>query len=492
MKLLLFIVTTTFIGLHLFGQKEEPDKLMAPLGANTVSKPIIQQLTYREFTRIYFPSVTNGFGNYASIDLSDTKVTFAGNIVSKNGDVIGLKANGGVSDGVASVFSSNKWNSEFSFDLSYNLLQPLKNRKGNYLFYNRFEYPADAEYNFNKGAEKIKADGIAKRRLLNPAYSVPKLQLEIALLSRDYETAERSFNSLNHKIDSITNLPNREISLTQTAIKLSDTVLLKLINSRDSLGLKMADKRTLVKQKQDEIALQNSAEYPWFVASDKIESAQEDSLLKSFPITGFRVWWFTFGIGLSTNYFKHLTPSLPVGDQISKMGYGSFNANIQYSLYNKTDLPYRSIFLNISLSGKLGDNFSDLSDVSLVDKTQYGATPDSRFSEDKYTVYSGKYETDVLSSTLKVDLYWFLFAKNQAAIHVYPSCLAREKKHPETYLGTGLYFTFKNEVKDKDPVNIELFYNFNNVFAQNDPELKKQYQRNQVGIRFVFPFKFKF
>lgn len=472
-------IFTILIQISLYGQ--ETKRQSKPLN-DSISKRLIQQFTYKEFRKIYFPNVQNGFGNYASIDLSKTAVDFSGNIVSRKGDVFGLKINSGISDGISSIFNNNKWNTEFTLNASFNLMQPfLKKSKEKFVFYKHFEYPESAKREFIKQRQAIlsgyqmdliKADSTVKFRAL---------QAKLLQLMKETDKIQKAIDALNKKELFSSNL---------TDFKLSDSIQ---ITNRINLEMHQTEllfKNAQIDSVKYEMSFLKSDGYYYIRKADLKKKENAKKILESFPISGYRIQWFTFGAGFSTNQFRLINATEPFDNQIKKTGYGSTSLNIQFSEYAKSLKPFKTYYYNISVSGKLGDNFSLLSGQSIIEKKQIGSTPDSRYKEDKYTAYAGDYKTDILSAAFKADLYYFISSTYHIALHIAPKYEVYQNLQPTTSLGTGVYFSFTNTIKDKDPLNMEVFYDFNNVGATNNPSLKKQYQRNQVGVRFTFPFNF--
>lgn len=480
LNIYLLSIVLIFSQFNLYGQKKEETR-SKPLG-DTITKKLIQQFTYKEFRKIYFPNVQNGFGNYASIDLSKTAVDFSGNIVSRKGDVFGLKINGGVSDGISSIFNNNKWNTEFSMNASFNLMQPfLKKDNKKFVFYKRFEYANSTEKEY-----------VRQRRAISSTHQMDLIIADSTLKLRTLQSKLLQFMKDSIKIQ-------EEISLLEkNKLKAGEFITFNLADSvkiTNRINLENQKTKLLLKNNQidsikTEIAFLLDDSYYYIRKAHLKKDQSAKKILESFPMTGYCIQWFTFGAGFSTNQFKHINLTEPFGNQIKKTGYGSTSLNIQFSEYSKSLKSFKNYYYNISISGTLGDNFSLLNGESIIEKTQLGSTLDTRYKENKYTAYSGDYKTDILSAVFKADLYYFISNTNKIALHIAPRYEVYEELQPTTSLSTGVYFSFTNTLKDKDPLNLEIFYDFNNVAATNAPSLKKQYQRNQVGVRFTFPFNF--
>ena len=91
-----------------------------------LEKPFVKKLINQQFGNLITPQSNNNIGNFASIDLKEAEVNFAGNMVFKNGSILGIKAKGGVSDGLLPIFSNTKLNTNFGIDVQYNFLDFAK------------------------------------------------------------------------------------------------------------------------------------------------------------------------------------------------------------------------------------------------------------------------------------------------------------------------------------------------------------------------------
>ena len=90
------------------------------------------------------------------------------------------------------------------------------------------------------------------------------------------------------------------------------------------------------------------------------------------------------------------------------------------------------------------------------------------------------------------DYYHFLFPKNIAALHIYPDIVVQDDKKPTYNLGLGFLYSFKDS-KDEtgnSKVNLELYYRFVDLTNSKDDEDNDFLERNSIGLRVAFPFKF--
>ncbi len=113
------------------------------------NRSMFKKLLNQQFSNLITGQTKNSIGNFASLDLTDGKVDFAGNIISNKGSVFTAKASGAVSDGIFSLFNNSTLNTQFSLDLQYNFMTLSKQR---------LEYDADSADIYNQQIDKIKFD----------------------------------------------------------------------------------------------------------------------------------------------------------------------------------------------------------------------------------------------------------------------------------------------------------------------------------------------
>ncbi|MFN5428768.1 MAG: hypothetical protein ACK5BO_12090, partial [Bacteroidota bacterium] len=114
-----------------------------------LERPQVKRLINQQFASLINPQSNNIIGNFASIDLKEAEVNFAGNIVFKNGSILGVKAKGGVTDGFLPVFSNSELNSKFGLDVQYNFLDFKKKS---------IQYYNDDQIKLQKQRQKIRQD----------------------------------------------------------------------------------------------------------------------------------------------------------------------------------------------------------------------------------------------------------------------------------------------------------------------------------------------
>lgn len=401
---------------------------------------VFNRILQKEFYNLLSPQSNNNFGNFASLDLQESEVNFGGSRMFNNGSVLGIKANGGVSDGFLPIFSNNKLNPKMGLDIQFNF---LINR------HSTMEFPQKNldEYNANK-------------REINYEYELRQLKI-------------RSNNQrylLKTTISARDSLIN---SLSKTLTNFSDTLRL------DSL-------RIVQRKATDELKnYPQPAKETFNLNNWRAEQLKEAE--NKIKVRGFVAKWISFGYGLNSNGFKLFDGTLAPGSQISKHQSANHTLRTQYNYYNKSDKGL-SIFLSAGFSYSIRDNFSDLSKIEINETKNYGTNPGERVVSSKYIAYQGTYNTNLQVASLFGDAYFFLFNQNNTALHIYPAHFFGNNLTPFTNIGLGILQAFKD--KTNNIVNAELYANLTDIF-NNKASNQNISARSEFGMRFTFPFEFK-
>lgn len=423
---------------------------------------LVKRLVYKEFANLINPESNNIIGNFASIDTKDAELTFAGNVIFKNGSILGIKANGGISDGLFSIFSDTKFNTKFGADVQYNFLFHKKHT---------IQYFRSEHSKYKKQIDNA-----------NQEYEIKKIEM-------DYENA---INEQNIKIVKI----QSEIKRKQNAIidigKLIDT---NTSLNKDSLLLQKKKLQIdLEKQKSELTFNQNQLTNIPSKQQQKTElnnwhNLKLDTIESKIKISGFKLGWFSFGYGISNNSFKQFDPSALFDNQVSKHHFLSHSVKLNYNYYNYTPVAYKSFFISVGAKYSFEDNFSELKKVEITETESYG-TNNERKITNKYNAYKGLYKDSLHTVSFNADFYYFLFKDNKAAIHIYPEEKIATGIEPITNLGFGLLFTFKNKAASGNVVNIETYANLFDL-ANNRHSEENLGQRSDYGLRVTFPFNFR-
>lgn len=444
MKKTSLLFTIIFIGKCGFSQT-----MKIPAIVDTLSGEQFQKIINKEFNSVINSSGKTTIGNYASADIKDGHLSFNATKNFKNGNMLSLNANGGVTDGFFSIFNQTKVNSNVGIDLKYNI-----RFKTSSISYHTDEIEklrkklshSDLEFNISKTI--YKHDSIL-------------LQSKLKLITAEITVINQHLNDVNLPADQKANYEYQ--------------IALKNLQ-KDSLELKLQTLPTMT----DAIDSANSK-----------KKKSKNSAVTDFEYTGIFFHWISFGGGLQNNNFNNFNPNFSTLDsQITKQNFVIWNATLEYNLYKWNQYSKPTFYVLVGVKGSVDDNFSDLSKVEINDTRTFGDSINQRSITKKFNAYKGDYKTKLLSAKFYIDYYQF-FLKNNAAIHVYPEVIYKENNHPLYNLGFGLLYSFKDS-KDKDnksKLHSELYFKLSDLSNNQNSKLSV-WGRNELGLRLSIPVSF--
>ena len=435
----------------LFSQALTPERL---------DKRTVKTLINREFGILINPQTRNNLGNFASLDLNDAKVSFSGNIIFRNGSILGIKTSGSVTDGFLPIFRNSSLNSNLQIDIQYNLLNLDKNS---------IQYYAEDKIIFEQKVMEIERKSDLRKIEFENDFDKKKLELDIQKLKDTIEKIKNTIEQLSNEQEKLKEL------------------------RKDSLQVELFKKKETLKHLEENLAHLNedSTKRANKLRLDNSKELEIRKLRVGFPIQGVSLNWFSFGYGLSNTSFKLFDNSLPQDQQIVKESYPAHTFRIQHNWYSKSVIKAFNFLLSIGMEGSIKDNLSSLELLEINERTDFGENKDDRYSIKKFNVYQGDYEKDLKEFALYTDFYWFLFEEEKAAFHVYPEIRFEDGLEPSQNLGLGLFLAFKNEKKESDIINTELYALLSDLSNNNDLE-DKLLKRSEYGLRFTFPINFNF
>lgn len=411
---------------------------------------VFRKLLNQQFSSLITGQSKNSIGNFASLDLKEPEVSFAGNSIFNNGSVLTIKASGGITDGLFTIFNNSSLNTKIALDVQFNFLN-LKNKSLTYY-----------DDSFRAYQEKE-----------NKIYD----QYTLKLIDAEQEQGKTLLMLKEQKLKTL------QAGLTTSLGKEKDAL------RRDSLAFEIK----VLDFKIDSLAtaIKN---YPLKAdVKDETENLRNIELKKLKPeiqLYGFNFGWFSVGYKVRHNSFKLFNPSLQPAKQVTDTAFVGHEVRLQYSHYNWSVGAYESFFWLAGVSFSYSDNQTDLSRTEVTEIKNYGVNPDDRTTTRKYSVYTGDYINNQKGVKLFADYYRFLFNENIVAIHTYPELLIRDKTKPLYNIGFGFLYAFKDSKDETSIVNAELYYNFLDLFKSTETT-HRLFERNNIGLRFTFPIKFK-
>ena len=452
------------------------------IAQDTIDSALFRKLLKKEFAKIYTPETGNGVGNYASYDVVNSKVDFSGNIIFKKdipflgrslstaGNILSIKANGGISDGVVGLFSNNKWNNNVGLDVQYNFIRLTGNPKKNYSAKNWRYVDIDAdewqEYQRKKhlGSRNALRDHSSQLQLVNSELIIAQSKLVLDSINiQQCNVKLIAFTNLDSIAHYTTKLAGYNITFWQNSIKLEQINLI-----HDSLVNLTANQIT----------------YSALRKQNQTNKALKDDL----AVIGFHINWFSIGYGVSNNSFRLYDPTQAFDKQFSSTSFLTQELRLQYNNYKK-EKNGSTYFLSFWIKGSIADNFDALTKNDFEEITTDTSSTTVRNNIKKFSAYSGDYKQDLQRLTFGMDLYYFLTG-NTMAIHFFPKYTIIQNLQPETSLGFGLLMPFKNKDEKKDVINAEIYMNTPNFFRTNGITQTNFFKRSEYGIRFSVPIVF--
>ncbi|MBL7810235.1 MAG: hypothetical protein JNN28_20605 [Saprospiraceae bacterium] len=410
----------------------------------------IRQALNEQFSEIVTGQPGAGAGNYASLDLKDPAVTFSVNHLSKEGHIFGIKATGGVSDGLFSIFNNSKFNTGVSFEGQMHLLE-LEGQKVSY---------------DNKSWEEY----LANRAVIEEKHRVKAIEAKY----------QQGLTSLKFKRQQ-TQQDSQKLFI-RTKTKISQLV-------KDSLDYALAkcsdDLRVL-----DSLILHYPPQISELEDNDNWRAIELKKLKPSLDIYSSHFRWMSFYYKISNNKFNLIDPTAKFEEQVLDSSSISNELKFQYNIYNWKKERYKTWYFNVGITLAVADNLDDLTKKEITEWDTIATMPFERAFTKKYNTYVGGYKKRLKRASIYANYYHFLFENNTAAIHLYPEMRFRDTNAPVFNMGFGLLFAIKNaDGKDKPVVNAELYYNMIDISNNQDSDLRLL-ERNNIGLRFTFPINF--
>lgn len=448
------IMKNTFLILYVFLLCTTASAQETLIPFNALAPEQRANLINTSFAKIVTGQSTASIGAYAALDLDAAEVTLSPNFIWSNGNVMTVKFNGGVTEGVSSIFSDSKLNTNVSAGLQYNLLLG----KGRSVIFTNTAYLA-------VNSAKIKSELDAFDRLY-VFYELDK---------PGFGAKENEIAAHKARKDILAKRAEVTFAVADSDALLSDVQQLTAAMQSDMLGV-LADSK--------------KAGFRAFVLAngntviDQCNEADEKLSAKAYCIT-----WLTFGYGIQNDEFRLFNPALPYEDQVGKEHFVSHKAKMQFSVYNynATD---DSWYLSIALTGIKKSNYLDLDKISLSESAVVGTSdPKVRQTEKKVTAYQGVYLENIDAMDANFDAYYFFSKFNRSGIHVYENSQFAEFEKPVHNIGIGVVYPFRDSEDETTIVNVEAYYTIRDTFNSSASK-NGLAQRNDVGLRFTFPINF--
>jgi len=424
-----------------------------------LTKEDFEKLHDKQFTTLVSGSPDGNKGNFASMDIVNSSVTFSPSVFLKNGTLLGATFTGGITDGLSSVFNNSKLNSNVSLELQYHTktleVQPSITYRNEVVAYNAELQNIEKEF--------------------EPKFS----KLEKKAFERAQQTA------ILTKKQEIENLEtkSKDSTLSQAERKL---IILKLETSNQEF---VTLRDAAVEAKQIDSVLEDQK---FFLRQQKARKIRDIKMKYQIEvITGLNLSWFSFSYKVANNAFRVFDASLAFDDQISRTDYTSHHIGFRHNIYKYSSKGKPVTFLLINgINFSITDNFNELSKVEVTDTQSEGSNNTVRSTTGTLIAYSGNYKKDIKSVALFSELYYFVF-NNKSALHLFPEFNAGSSIKPTYNLSIGILNSFKKKGGESAAINAELFYTFQDLFGtRSNADDLGLFERNNIGLRFTLPIAF--
>jgi len=205
---------------------------------------------------------------------------------------------------------------------------------------------------------------------------------------------------------------------------------------------------------------------------------------KELGLEGFDVTWFSFGVKAKNNDFKIFEESNAMGHQFINMSFVSQRISTSLSRYRSTSYRNQDVYWTIGLFLDYTTNFNSLSKVLIEERRPINGN-NLQEQVKSINAYTGNYEEGIFEFTLYYDYYRFFGTYNSIlGIHINPSYnFSLTTNKPLTNIYFGVIVPFGNSKKQSSKLNVEVFYNKQDIFNYLD----KDNNNGSFGLRATLP-----
>ncbi|CAL2078346.1 hypothetical protein [Tenacibaculum sp. 190524A05c] len=425
------------------------------------SKELFNGLLSKQFTKIMTGNSFSNFGRYAKISTDDETLSISGVILDSlnTNSVWTYNISGGVSDGIVNVFNNFELNSNIGASVSFNyIINPFKT--------NRLSIDHSDELKIVEEKKKLKN----KLKLDSLSIATKKELIDLKYKKQKLLVTEKLLDSLQNKYSKLpTSLRKDSINFAYNKIKIEKKMLFKKINkyskesTYDDLLFELYNKfdkdSALLKKKESNIEVQD-----------------------------LDITWISIGYGLRRDRFNLFNDALNFNEQVYDSTTVSHKINLGLSRYRWGNISKRDLFWAFSTQLEFGSNLSSLTGINIVDTTPISTNP-QRDRVNNINAFVDEFNGNVKRLSINFDYYTFFGKRNEFALHLNPSFYAADFEKPISSFLTGIMIPFKNTEKQTSVVNIEIFYQFNDLFDVANLN-NIFFRRNTIGVRASFPLTF--
>ena len=439
---------------------------------NSVDIEYYKKLLDREFTKILTGQNTN-FGTYATLSTKNEIASLAGNIKIKDESSLNINLKGGVTEGIIPLLNGEDVNANLSLNIQFNLGLYKDLRK------NIIEADATSRLNYFSSLDSIRA----VRDKAKEELKLTKQKIELEIKQKREKLAKLP------KLDSI--YRSKIADPTRREIK-RDSIKLQ----KDQLNIDI----TYLQKKVDKVIADEISRQGQNL-DDKVRKFAKARFEKQ-ELLAYSIKWFSLYGNLNNRAFNTFDETAVYENQVNKVNFNQLEFGFAYNIYNLRDkspvidskpnwVNRRTYYFSIGAAYLLNDNFDDLTKKTLNEKQDISPSPNSRSLSETKTVYLGEYKRNLSQLKASANLYWFPTYNQTFAFHVEPSFRTNFEEKIKFDNIVGFLLGFKNSEKDKNVINVELYYNMKDVFKKSESEDDQFSDRSSIGLKLNFPITFK-
>ena len=504
-------------------------KTAADTVQQTLEIQAVNSIVNNEFKQLLNTTADISAGDYASLDIANSEFNFNGSIIvnpnkkKKIHPIINIRGTAGITEGISSLFNSGNFSPTFGLSASYNKIS------------SKYSIQINNEDRKKYDKELLDIGRNYTRDSLNivQAAQLTEMQIERAKKQKDLKKKKDQlkkleadgYTSINKKekdeLELLESIINEKNSIRQDSLSPEKKyMLIKKIQEYNTAAKnirsaveerkknqsdKIKEQRySIIKTQQELTVIDNNIEdYQLTIKSqkqrllrqskrDSLKSLKEEKALELIKTRGFHIKWMTYSIGVNSTGVNLMNLNAPFENQVAvDSSFIGITLDVRRSIYKKTYKNRGTNFISYGLRFSIGDNLSQLRGTRIMERRNFNAlSPDDRFILSERTVFDlDQYQNNLIAASIYSNFYLFLFNKSTGALHLFPEIVFAENRTGAGNLGVGYFLTFKNN-SGQTPLNMEVFYRFDDLLNSNDSELGL-FSRGQLGLTFNFPFSFK-
>lgn len=419
----------------------------------------------RDFTKITTGTSFSNLGNFASISSDSKSFTLNGNFIAKE-SIFGIELSGGATEGIFKLFNNQELNSNFGGQFSYHKLLKTDFAARDYFAIDKIESELSS---IDEKFSKDSLDIVEKKQLY---------QIQSQIIKGMGKSNQ--INSKIKTIDSLIQVENLPRFKKDSLITEKELMIIEIKAIRQD-SFKLSNKLISIKIDSDSYFLEELEKREQLKDEEKLALTKKKKELK---LEGFDITWLSFGLKVNNNDFKIFEESNIVSRQFIDTSFISQRFSASFSRYKSNILGNQDVYWSAGLFIDYSTNFNSLSKVLIEDRRPITGN-NLQEQVKSINAYTGNYEEGIIELTLYYDYYRFFGTYNSIlGIHLNPSySLSEISKKPITNFYLGIIVPFGDSKKQTSKLNVEVFYNKQDVFNY----LKKENRSGTFGVRATLP-----